>query len=62
MKVRITQPGHPHFWELAELRANEDEPEAVSKFLGKKMFKVDLIDCPHGVRACFVKAGGFDEV
>lgn len=59
-KIRIIAKNHPHFGEYGEFTSSDEGTIAAYMVLGEKKIKVDLINCPHGVKSCFVGYGETD--
>ena len=58
MKVKITDPNHPHSGETGEFTGKVIELRGS----GKQMAEVKLDNCQHGEDACFVSKGQVKEI
>ena len=56
VKVKIDSVRHPHYGEIGKVKVEDDGRVKVGRLPGvsSDMFEVELIDCPHGTRSCFV--------
>ena len=58
----IVEKGHPHVGETCELIMTPLKTVQVHQILGKRRYKVKLINCQHGIDECFVNPNGLMEI
>jgi hypothetical protein len=54
VKVKITNPNHPHYGEVGNIKVNEKGNVVLKRIGTKEMFKIKLNNCLHGVSECYV--------
>lgn len=56
IRVRISDPEHPHYPETGWLNGKG------IVLLGKQMAEMDIDNCKHGTSGCFVSAGQVSQI
>ena len=57
-KVIIIQEEHPHKNETGSIKINEVGNVIIKTILGKEMVEINLHNCVHGSKSCFVNRDG----